>query len=64
MTAHQNHILMNILQEKPNLNKEETSYLAQSLNISEPRIQRWFSDKRAANRQKGLWHKGEKYSIK
>ena len=48
-----------ILQEKPNVTKEETYYLAQSLNISELRIKRWFRDKHAANKRKRLWHIGE-----
>ena len=59
LTPNQTQTLIEWFQVKPYLKKKEKRQLATSLNISEGRIQRWFTNKRHATRSAGLILKGE-----
>ena len=59
MTANQAQILMKRFQAKPQLEKGEQHQLAKSLNVSEKRIEDWYSNTRFKRRRQGLLPEGE-----
>ena len=59
LTPDQTKTLRKRFQNKPYLEKGEKYQLANSLNISAKKIEKWFLDRRARRRHAGLLAKGE-----
>ena len=59
LTEYQLQILMERFQVHPYVKEEEQHHLAKSLNISEKKIRKWFSNRRNKEKTKGMLSKGE-----
>ena len=58
-TPYQTQVLLKRYEAEPYLELEEIDQLAQSLNISEKKARRWFTNRRARQKEKGILRGGE-----